>query len=109
MVYHFWYFLCKINFSGHRVNSRVQHVRQLLKSMHLRINLRYFGLDYLISHYVLGKTPRRKLRFFWILSKLPPLSPPPPHFGQLVQLFLNAKNINLSDIQNDTISKILLK
>ena len=34
---------------------------------------------------------------------------PSPQFWQLVQLFLNAKNIDLSDIQNDTLSKILLK
>ena len=32
-----------------------------------------------------------------------------PQFGQLVQLFLNAKNIDLSDIQNDSLTKILLK
>ena len=32
-----------------------------------------------------------------------------PQFGQLVQLLLNAKNIDLSDIQNDSLSKILLK
>ena len=31
---------------------------------------------------------------------------PPPQFGQLVQLFLNAKNVDLRDIQN--YSKILL-
>ena len=38
--------------------------------------------------------------------------PPPPlshQFGQLVPLFLNAENVNLSDIQNDLLSKILLK
>ena len=29
-----------------------------------------------------------------------------PQFGQLVQLFLNAKNVDLGDIQNDTLSKI---
>ena len=38
-------------------------------------------------------------------SHLPPL----PQLGQLVQLFLNAKNVDLSDIQNDLLSKILLK
>ena len=32
-----------------------------------------------------------------------------PQFGQLVQIFLNAKNVDLSDIQNDTLSKILLE
>ena len=31
-----------------------------------------------------------------------------PQFGQLVQLILNAKNVDLSDIQNDSLSKILL-
>ena len=51
----------------------------------------------------------RKKLFFWILSKLPPPPLPSNQFGQLVQLFLNAKNIDLSDIQNDSLSKILLK
>ena len=32
-----------------------------------------------------------------------------PQFGQLVQLFFNAKNVDLSDTQNDSLSKILLK
>ena len=32
------------------------------------------------------------------------LSPP---FGQLVQLFLNVKNVDLNTIQNDSLSKIL--
>ena len=32
-----------------------------------------------------------------------------PQFGQLVQLFLNAKNIDLNDIQNDSLSKILFR
>ena len=50
---------------------------------------------------------KKKLLFFWILSKLPP--PPSPQFGQLVPLSLNAKNVDLSDIQNDSLSKILLK
>ena len=53
-----------------------------------------------------GRGPKTLL-FFWILSKLPPLPQPSPQFGQLVQLFLNAKNADLSDIQND--SKILLQ
>ena len=44
------------------------------------------------------------LDFFQITS--PPRS---PQFGQLVQLFLNAKNVDLSYIQNDSLSKILLK
>ena len=35
--------------------------------------------------------------------------PPSPQFGLLVQHFLNAKNVDLSDIQNDSLSKILLK
>ena len=43
------------------------------------------------------------LLFFWILSKLPPPLPPNP------QLFLDAKNDNLSDIQNYSLSNILLK
>ena len=36
-------------------------------------------------------------------------SPPLTQFGQLVQFFLNAKNVDLSHIQNDSLSKILLK
>ena len=36
------------------------------------------------------------------------ITSPLPKFGQLVQLFLNAKNVDLSDIQNDLLSKILL-
>ena len=32
-----------------------------------------------------------------------------PQFGHRLQLFLNAKNVDLSDIQNDSLSKILLK
>ena len=43
-----------------------------------------------------GMTSRKQLLFFWILSKLPP-----PQFEQLVQLFLKAKNVDLSVIQND--------
>ena len=35
-------------------------------------------------------------------------SPPSPQFGQLAQLCLNAKNLDLSDIRNDSLSKILL-
>ena len=35
-------------------------------------------------------------------------SPPSPQFGRRVQLFFNAKNVDLSHIQNDTLSKILL-
>ena len=34
---------------------------------------------------------------------------PPPQFGGLVQLFLNAKNVDLSDIQIDSLSKNFLK
>ena len=36
-------------------------------------------------------------------------SPPSPQFGKLIQFFLNAKNTDLSNIQNDSLSKILLK
>ena len=50
----------------------------------------------------LGKVSRKKaavlLDFVQITSHPPP--PPSPQFGQLVQLFLNAKNVDLSDIQN---------
>ena len=54
----------------------------------------------------LGQVSReKKLLFFWILSKLPP---PFPNLDNLYN-FLNAKNVDLSDIQNDSLSKILLK
>ena len=49
---------------------------------------------------------------FLNLSLLPPsgmVRPPSPQFGQLVQLFLNAKNVNLSNIQNDSLSKNFVK
>ena len=36
-------------------------------------------------------------------------SPPSPQYGKLVQLFLNTTNVDLSDIQNYSLSKILLK
>ena len=50
----------------------------------------------------------KKLLFFWILSKLTP----PPHrlnLDNLYHFFFNAKNVDLSNIQNDSLSKILLK
>ena len=59
--------------------------------------------NFFINHIREG-FPEKKLLFFWILSKLSP-----PQFEQLVQLFLNAKNVDLSDIQNDSLFKILLK
>ena len=64
-------------------------------------------MAYYVVIWVLGKVSRKKLLFFWILSKLPPR--PLPQLGQLVQLFLNPKNVDLSDIQNDSLFKILLK
>ena len=49
---------------------------------------------------------KKKLLSSWISCKLcPPF--PTPQFGLLVQLFLNAKNVYLGDIQTDS-SKILL-
>ena len=47
---------------------------------------------------------KKKLLFFWILSKLPP-----PNLDNLYNFFLNAKNDDLGYIQNDSLSKILLK
>ena len=47
-----------------------------------------------------GRFHKKKLLVFWILSKLPP--PRSPQLGQLVQLFLNAKNVDLSGNQNDS-------
>ena len=50
----------------------------------------------------LGKVSRKKaavlLDFVQITSHTPPPSPS-PQFGQLEQLFLNAENVNLSDIK----------
>ena len=34
------------------------------------------------------------------------LDPPTPQFGQLVPLFLNAKNVDITDIQNDSLGKV---
>ena len=36
-------------------------------------------------------------------------TPPTPQFGQLVPLSFNAKNVDLRNIQNDSLSKILFK
>ena len=47
---------------------------------------------------------RRKLLSFWILSKFPPFP-----FWKTCTTFFNAKNVDLSDTQNDSLSKILLK
>ena len=57
-----------------------------------------------------GWYPQKKYCFFGFCLNVPspPLSPP-RQFGQHVQLFLNVKNVNLSDIKNDSLSKILLK
>ena len=44
-----------------------------------------------------------------ILLDFVQITSPTPQFGQVVQLFLNAKNVDLSDIQNDSLSEILLK
>ena len=52
-----------------------------------------------------GQLHEENLLFFWILSNYLP----PPKFGQAVQLFLNATNVGLSDIQNNSLTKILLK
>ena len=49
-----------------------------------------------------GRSPENKLLYLLILSKLP-LPPLTPQFGQLVQLFLNAQNVNLSDIQYEKV------
>ena len=51
----------------------------------------------------LGKVSRKKVAV--LLDFVQITSTPPP----LVPLFLNAKNVDFSDIQNDSLSKILLK
>ena len=55
-----------------------------------------------------GRHPEKMLLFFWILSKLPPPLPLPPIWSTCTT-FLNAQNADLSYIQNDSLSKILLK
>ena len=47
-----------------------------------------------------GRSHEKKLLFFWILSKLPP-----PNLDKLHNFFLNAKNVDLSDIQKDSLGK----
>ena len=67
-------------------------------------------------------TLRNKCRHLWLRCKgrfpeknccsfgfCPNYLAPSPQFGLLVQLFFNANNVDLSDIQNDSLSKILLK
>ena len=54
-----------------------------------------FLFYFIFSCLFVGKVSRKKkFLVFWILSKL---------------LFLNAKNVDLGDIQNDSLSKIFLK
>ena len=52
----------------------------------------------------LGKVSQKKVALFWDFVQITPSA----QFGQLLQLFLNTKNIDLSDIQNDSLPKILL-
>ena len=51
-----------------------------------------------------GVTKKRRCSFEFCQN----YPPPSPQYGQLVQLFLDAKNVDSSDIQNDSLSKILL-
>ena len=54
-----------------------------------------------------GRLSQKKLLFFWILSKL--LSPPPlPPIWTTCTTFFNTRNVDLSHIQNDSLSEILL-
>ena len=65
-----------------------------------------YSLPYTLSMVVIREDIPKKAAVFWTLSKSSPL---PLKFGQQVQLFLNAKTIDLSVIQNDSLSKILLE
>ena len=56
--------------------------------------------------FAFGMVSRKKVA---VLLDFVQITSPHPQFGQLVPLFFNAKNVNLSDIQNDSLSKILLK
>ena len=56
-----------------------------------------------------GFTERVAVLLYFVQIAPPTPHPPSPQFGPLVQLFLNTKNIDLSDIQNDSLPKILLK
>ena len=62
-----------------------------------------------IKHHrsLLGMVSRKKVAV--LLDFVQITSPPSPQFGQLVPLSLNAKNVDLSDIQNDSLSKSPLK
>ena len=60
----------------------------------------------ILAVFAQGRFHKKKLLVFWIC---PNYLPPSPEFGQLVQLFLNAKNDDLIVIKNDSLSKILLK
>ena len=50
--------------------------------------------------------PKKKVA---VLLGFVQITSPSPQFGQLVPIFLNAKNVDLSNIQNDSLSKILPK
>ena len=52
---------------------------------------------------------RKKLLFFWILSKLHSPRPPSPQFGQLVQFFWTPKTFIISNIQMTYYPKFFLK
>ena len=56
-------------------------------------------------HKALGKVSRNK---FAVLLDFVQITPLPP-IWTILQLFLNAKNVDLSDIQNDSLSEILPK
>ena len=62
----------------------------------------------IILRIVSGEKTDALLDFVQITSTHP-LPSPSAQFGQLVQLFLNAKNGDLSDIQNDPLSIFLIE
>ena len=57
-----------------------------------------------IEEYIRDVLLRKKLLFFWILSKLHSPRPPSPQFGQLVQLF---SDIQIQDLKDSLGLKIL--
>ena len=54
-----------------------------------------------------GRVPGKKAAV--LLDFVQITTPPLPQFGQLVKLFLNTKYVDLSYIQNDSLSKIPLR
>ena len=75
------------------------YIRIIISNTHtINILFNYANIDKDYSNK--ARRPGKKLLFFWILSKLPP-----PICTTCTTFF----NVDLSDIQNDSLSKILLE